>query len=187
MNSTHRTPPSRGLARAATRTAQTGATLLVGMIMLLLITLLVTNAFLTSNANLRTVTNLQMRDEALAAGNQAIEQVIGTTFALDPVADQIDVDLNQDGTNDYRVIVALPTCISAKQVPGIGNGYGSSAALGLPTATTNYDTVWEIDASVTDLRSGVAGATLRVREGVRLQQAGSEITGAGPSGAARCL
>jgi len=60
--------------------AQRGATLVIGLIMLVLITLMMTSAFMLSSGNLRAVGNMQFRSEAMAAANLAIEQVLGTEF-----------------------------------------------------------------------------------------------------------
>ena len=54
---------------------QGGAALIVGLIMLVLITLAVTAGFTLSNTNLKSVGNMQNRNEAVAASNRAIEEV----------------------------------------------------------------------------------------------------------------
>ena len=55
---------------------QQGATLLVGMIMMVVLTLLVVFALRSGNTNLRIVGNVQTQAEATAATQQVIEQVI---------------------------------------------------------------------------------------------------------------
>lgn len=55
---------------------QKGATLLVGMIMLVVLTLLVVFAIRSGNTNLRIAGNMQAQAETGAAAQQAIEQVI---------------------------------------------------------------------------------------------------------------
>ncbi len=65
---------------------QQGAALLIGMIMLLLITLTVTAAFNLSSSNLKSVGNLQTRNEAVAAANRAIEEVASGLLAPDSTA-----------------------------------------------------------------------------------------------------
>ena len=52
--------------------------------MLTLITLMIMAALAIGSANFRTVTNMQFRDEAVAAANKAIDQVVSSPFALDP-------------------------------------------------------------------------------------------------------
>ena len=51
--------------------------------MLTLITLMILAALAIGGANFRTVTNMQFRDEAIAAANRALDQVMGTPFAID--------------------------------------------------------------------------------------------------------
>jgi Tfp pilus assembly protein PilX len=156
------------------RNRQTGATLVVGLIMLVLITLVVTTAYTLSSTNLKSVGNMQFRDEALAAANMALEQMMGTTFATMPTAATVEIDLNRDGDNDYTVEIPTPTCISGAPVTWTSSNEGnqSSAELeylesGVNThllTVTYYNTIWDIKATVTDLTSG---ATVQVHQGVR--------------------
>lgn len=147
---------------------QQGMTLIVGMVTLVLITLLVTSAFILSGTNLKSVGNMQFREEALAAANKGIEQMMSSGFATSPSSSVIDVDIDEDGDNDYVVNIATPTCVRGTQVAGTsgGAGSGSSVSLGFPTAPPpNFTTVWDIDATVTQAFSG---ASVRVRQGVRV-------------------
>lgn len=147
---------------------QQGMTLIVGMISLVLITLLVTSAFVLSGTNLKSVGNMQFREEALAAANKGIEQMMSSGFATAPSSSVIDVDIDNDGDNDYVVNIATPTCVRATQIAGAGggSGSGSSVTLGFSAAPDpNYSTVWDIDATVTQAFSG---ASVRVRQGVRV-------------------
>lgn len=154
-------------SRAPGRRKQGGATLIVGLIMLAVITLLVSSAFNLSTTNLKAVGNMQRRSEALAAANKAIEQVISSPFTVAPSADQIEVDINNDGVNDYVVTIAQPTCVWSARVNQVsGTGTASSLSLGLPAGVTNYNTVWDIDASVSDAAG--SSAAVRVRQGVRV-------------------
>jgi hypothetical protein len=73
--------------------------------MLVLLTLVVTTAFMMSSGNLKAVGNMQFRDEAIAAANMAIEQVISSDFTTLPVNVPVSVDIDQDGINDYQVAV----------------------------------------------------------------------------------
>jgi hypothetical protein len=149
--------------------SQRGATLVVGLIMLVLITLLVTSAFMLSSSNLRSVGNMQNRNEAIAAANKAIEQVVGSPFTDAPAAEAINVDIDNDNTTDYVVNFAAPTCVSASLLPGAGPSTPSSITLGpafSPASTAFYESVWDIDANVVD--SNDSGAAVRVRQGVRV-------------------
>ncbi len=75
---------------------QRGAALVVGLIMLVLITLMLMTALNLGTANFRSVSNMQFREEAIAAANQAIEQVISSTFTAVPVAETIEIDIDND-------------------------------------------------------------------------------------------
>lgn len=67
--------------------SQRGATLLVALIMLVLLTLFAISALRTSTTNLKVVGNMQARTEALNAAQQAIENVITTPlFTSSPAA-----------------------------------------------------------------------------------------------------
>lgn len=154
---------------------QQGATLIVGLIMLAVITLLVSSAFNLSTTNLKAVGNMQRKAEAVAAANKAIEQVISSPFTDVPTNDQINVDINNDGTNDYTVAIAVPTCVTAARVSQSPSpGTASSLSLGLPAAATFYNTVWDLDATVTD-NSG-SSAAVRVRQGVRVLLSETQYT-----------
>ena len=66
------------------RPSEAGATLVVSLIMLALITLMILAALAIGGANFRTVTNMQFRDEAIAAANKALDQVMSSPFAMTP-------------------------------------------------------------------------------------------------------
>jgi Tfp pilus assembly protein PilX len=140
---------------------QSGITLLMGMIMLVLITLMVTSAFMLSNTNLRAVGNMQAKDEAIAAANLAIEQVLSSPFTASPVAETIEVDIDNDGTPDYTVSIAKPECIS---VAVDTQGAKSSVVLAGMTISS-WNSVWDIVAEVNDNKTGAKTA---VNAGVRV-------------------
>ncbi|GER20095.1 pilus assembly PilX family protein [Variovorax boronicumulans] len=165
---------------------QRGAALIIGMIMLLLITLVVTAAFNLSGANLKAVGNLQTRNEAVAAANRAIEEVAasllvpgsdGTPSLAPPQGTVSMVDINNDGLNDYTVTVAPPVCVRATKAvdssgggstgPGGITGGASSSGSGLAALPDQYNAVWDISTTVTDATPGATGTTTSVRQGVR--------------------
>lgn len=153
---------------SASPSSQRGATLIVGLIMLVLITLLVTSAFTLSTSGLKSVGNMQARDEAIAAGNKAIEQVLSSPFTTAPAGETINVDLNNDGTTDYVIVLNTPTCVSVSQIAGTSVP-PSSLSLGsaFPSSTSSqYESVWDLDANVSDPNG--SGAAVRVHQGVRV-------------------
>ena len=144
---------------------QRGTALVISLIMLALITLLVLTAMNLASSGFRSVSNTQFHDEAVAAANFAIQQVIGSNFTAGPAAEEVNVDLDNDGTVDYVVDVATPTCIFADVAAS-----ADPSSLSLPgamTAASTWNTVWDIDATVAP-DSNAAGASVRVRAGVRV-------------------
>lgn len=162
--------------RPASCTSQRGATLIIGLILLTLIALAVSTAFLMNSSNLQSVGNMQRRDESIATANFATEQVIsglqttvsaGTAF----VPDEINVDVDRDGTNDYTVTVDAPVCVEARTVSGGGSGFSSSTSLpGLTPPGGSLELLLEIGATARDTRSGISNndSVVRVVQGVRL-------------------
>jgi hypothetical protein len=147
-----------------TRAAQRGATLIIGLIMIVLITLIVVNAFTLSSSNLKEVGNMQLRQEGVAAANQAVETVISAPFYDSLGVQHVAVDIDKDGTTDYTVDIATPSCVAAKQV-----SVAAPSDVELPTAMqsgSEWNTDWDISATVTDAKSG---ASVVVREGVRVR------------------
>jgi Tfp pilus assembly protein PilX len=143
---------------------QKGAALVVSLVMLVLITLLVIAALSLGTANFRAVSNTQFREQAISAANFAIQNRISSNFdtsAADDTTD-IDVDLDNDGTDEYSVAVT-PTCVSATVA---SSADPSSVSLpGTMTAGSSWNTVWDIAAEVDD---PVSGAAVEVHAGVRV-------------------
>lgn len=148
---------------------QHGAVLVIGLIVLMLITLMVTAAFKFSTSNLRAVGNMQVRNEAIASANKAIEQVIGSwSFASAPTKDYIEVDIDNDGPIDYIVEVAQPVCLKA--TAKLGKASNDGCRIGLDgtlvcgyVKPADYEVTWELDATATGVSSGTK---VRVRQGV---------------------
>jgi Tfp pilus assembly protein PilX len=142
--------------------SQRGFTLVVGLIMLVLLTLVVTTAFMMSSGNLKAVGNMQFRDEAIAAANAAIEQIIGSDFTALPVNATVQIDIDQDGTNDYTVSIDAPQCIQA--VPVAGSVATLSGVNSNVPSSSDYNTTWDIRAVVS---SANTGAAVTIRQGIR--------------------
>lgn len=170
---------------------QRGATLLVGLIMLILVTLLAVSSFNLGKSNLQIVANMQHRTENMESAKATIEEVISkTTFATTPNAALTTgcatntkcFDVNGDGTDDITVQLTPAPCIKKSQV--IKNSQldmskeddsdcstGQTQNLGVSGAATGdslcADTVWEITAvaadAVTQARyTAVQGVAVRV-------------------------
>ncbi|MDM9653338.1 hypothetical protein QU755_18195 [Pseudomonas wenzhouensis] len=156
--------------RASPRRRQQGAALIVGLIMLLLLTLMVGSAFTLSGTNLKSVGNMQLRAEAIAAANTAIEQKIGSNLKVAQTVESFDIDIDHDGNIDY-VVTVTPSCLSDSQA-----SYASASGLsgeetkdysgaGAPTASTGFNVILDLKADVVDAASGAA---VTVRTGVRV-------------------
>jgi type 1 fimbria pilin len=146
---------------------QNGAALVVSLILLTLITVMVASAFTASSVNTRAVGNMQYRGEAVAAANEAIERVLHSPFTVSPASETIGVDIDNNGSEDYDVSFAPPTCIAATKI-STASAPPSSLSLGTSFAlagSTFYKTVWDLDATVTH---AATGTSVRVRQGVRV-------------------
>lgn len=153
-------PSVPGASRQADPRSQRGSTLVIGLMMIVLITLIVVNAFTLSASNLKAVSNMQVHEEAIAAVSQAVEQVISSPFTNGPVAQSLNVDIDKDGNTDYTVAVAVPVCARATVARLLvhEDGYDD-----LPN--TLWNTEWDISAVVTHTASG---ASVRMRQGTRV-------------------
>jgi hypothetical protein len=107
---------------------QGGATLIITLIMLLIITLFAVSAFNTSNSNLKMVGNMQARAEAMSASSRAIEETISHTDFTNTPANAIPVpcngvpntlctDLNGDGIADLTTtLTPNPWCDQGRKI-----------------------------------------------------------------------
>lgn len=143
---------------------QRGFTLVVGLIMLLLLTIMVTSAFTLSGVNLKAVGNMQARAEATAAANAAIEGVISSdTLFRNPSSSTVTVV-------PYSVSVEAPVCLRAIPIKtnSSDDAQPNIYLEGQPGGggTTGYkNTYWNVRATVDD---GVTGAFVVVNQGVKL-------------------
>lgn len=144
---------------------QRGAALIVGIIMLVLITLMLIMALNLGTSNFRAMSNMQFRNEAVAAANRAIELVISSPFTNAPAAETITVDMDNNGVTDYTVQIAVPQCVYAAQAFG-----ADPSSLSLPLAmsvASTWNTVWDLRATV-NASGNTGGAAVRVHSGVRV-------------------
>ena len=159
--------------RLPQRQRQAGATLLVALVMLVVLTLFAITAINFTNINTKIVGNQQFKKEAEAAAQQAIEQIISADFTTNPLASDVNIDINNDGINDYIVKVAKPACLTAKPIllleldiaipddqacfksaKGTTTGFVSTASGAGNSLCSN--TQWNVQATVTD--SGATGS-----------------------------
>jgi len=162
---------------------QRGATLVVSLIMLLLITLLAMSSFVLGKGNLQIVGNMQQRNQAFGAAQGAVAAVISSTrFTATPGdavppnavpaycaggANTTCAGVNGDNNPDINVTVA-PTCDSIQPILVTQLDYtdpndagcliGAAQNFGVTGASNNNsmcsNSVWDIQASATDAMSG---------------------------------
>lgn len=168
-----------------TRRNQTGITLVVSLIMLIVLTLLVVSAVRFGNINLKISGNAQTEAEATAATQVAIEKTLQQVVA----ADKIDQVLAQPalavstGGATYTVAVAKPVCILSNAIKNIEldpSKVADRACFGaddtdklvaadgklVASPTSCKSQQWDIAATTTD---SVSGAQVPMLQGVSLR------------------
>lgn len=107
---------------------QAGATLMVTLIMLIMLTLFAVSAMNTSTTNLQVVGNMQTRNEALEAARTAVEKTISSQQFIatpnnavptpcDGVPNMTCTDANGDGKFEYQTkLDPRPTCVQSRIV-----------------------------------------------------------------------
>ncbi len=167
--------------------SQTGATLMIAMIFLVLLTLVVISAIKATTINTKVVGNIQIQKESEAVAQQAIETVISTDFTKSPMATSVQIDINNSGqtASTYVVPVPAPTCVSVKpiklselelsdaeDVPCYVSGAAQNT--GIVGAATGGNSLcsrsnWDIAATAT--APGVAATNTATHQGVALRVA----------------
>ncbi len=175
------------MRRSTKSTRQSGIALVTGLVMLVVLTLLVLAGVNMTSVNSKIAYNMQLRNEADAATQQAIENVVSSAANFDtpvPAQPPVAVDINNDGKTDFTVNVATPKCIastpikqsqldasnpqdlpcfgsSALQNSGIVGGKGSNGNSLCANAT------WDVAASISDPTS--TGLNVTTHQGVNLR------------------
>ena len=143
---------------------QHGSTLLVALVMLVLMTLIAISAMSSTTSSVQVVGNAQFREEANAAGQQAIENVISSSAfkTVAPAAQTVDV--NGDGVADYNVtFTPAPSCISYTALSDAeSDAYPECKS---ESSALCFWAVWDVTAVVTDVHG--FGAATTIHQGVR--------------------
>ena len=152
---------------------QSGSVLMISLVMLVMLTLFVLTVINTTNINSRIARNMQTETETQAAAQQAIEQVISANFTAAPAAVNVAVDINNDGTPDYTVAVAQPTCVNSIPIktPELGSAaVQASGIIGAGGSGNSLcsNTRWDVRASTTDPVSGATNVTIHQGVAVRV-------------------
>ena len=141
---------------------QSGITLLVSLVMLVMITLFVVSMIRLSNSNLRVVGNMQSQRTMEANAQQAIEQKISTVTFFNDAVNSTGEFASSSTTavtvtvNGFDVSVKKPVCVGTQTVEGYD----------LSDAQAPEDDVYEIQATASD---SVTGAAIEVVQGVRIR------------------
>lgn len=173
---------------------QRGAALIVSLIMLLLITMLAMSSFTLGKSNLQIVGNMQQRNQAFPASQNAVDTVISSIqFSATPAnaiaapcnatANTYCVGVNGHAGNDIMVTVT-PACDSIQPILvtqlnfadpndagcliGAPQDFGVAGASNSNSMCSN--SVWDIQASANDQMSGT---NYVVDEGVALRVSSS--------------
>jgi Tfp pilus assembly protein PilX len=171
---------------------QGGVTLIVALIMLVLLTLLALTSFNLGKSNLQIVSNMQQRDEAIAASREVIEETISNTRFFDTPNNLLNapcdgvlntrcIDVNGDGTTDIKVaLTPPPSCVKAAYIKNttldlanaedLGCSVGTTQNFGVAGAFTGNsecaNSVWEVHAVATDV---VTEASVEVVQGIAVR------------------
>jgi type II secretory pathway pseudopilin PulG len=160
---------------------QEGVTLIVSLVMLVVLTLLVVSSIRTGTTNTRIAGNMQVKTEAAAAAQQAIEEVISGDFAT--VAEQQTVQVTM-GAVTYPVVVDTPVCDNTTPIrnddPSLdtsneddricfnddpGQPIFDKDGKPIPPPSKCNQQLWSIKANIDDANTGV-----RVTQGQGLSQ-----------------
>jgi hypothetical protein len=157
---------------------QNGATLIVGLIMLVLLTLMAITSFNLGKSNLQIVGNMQFRNETVRAAEEAVEAAISTPGSV-TIASASSVDINADGTPDVNITIT-PTLQQAYvkknsaldlNDPGqLGCTLGQAQAFGVVGAATGNSlcaaTLYDLKVVATE---GVTNTSVELHQGVSIQ------------------
>jgi Tfp pilus assembly protein PilX len=167
---------------------QKGMTLIMGLIMLIVLTLLALTSFSLGKSNLIIVSNMQQRDQNIAAAHELLEELISNDkfhdtpdFAvINPCKGDNTrcVDINGDGVNDITVRLARPICVksqiikvtdldpaNSQDVPCLVSPDSQSGGIeGKPAGNSSCaNSTWELNVTSTD---DATEAAVTVTQGV---------------------
>lgn len=171
---------------------QQGMTLIMALIMLVVLTLLALTSFNLNQSNLQVVSNMQQRDEALAAAREVIEETISSTALFNSPTNILSnpcegnnrrcIDTNGDGETDVTVaITPAPTCVKAQPIKAsqldisdaedrectVSVDQGLHAIEGANTGnSTCTNSIWDVHVVATDV---VTEAQVEVTQGIAVR------------------
>jgi Tfp pilus assembly protein PilX len=189
------------------RKRQSGTTLVIGMLMLVMMTLLAITGFNLGRGEYQIISNMQFQSEAASAAQMALEQVVSNlTFSSNPAnvfaspcsgANTICYDTNGDTQNDVTVKIGSrndpdkPVCIKASIIKNavldlakpddLGCAAGASQAFGIAGAATGdslcAESTWDVQAQAVDT---VTQARATITEGLSVRVSSDNIINSCP-------
>lgn len=174
---------------------QQGATLVIALIILIMLTLFAVSSINLSSTNLQVVGNMQAQRTLEGAARGALDELLSSTnpFADAPEAQNLtimgasvaipttgtaDEDVNGDGTVDqaatvnasYAVTVPAAVCLRSQLAPGGEATQSPSQVISggktLDTTAKYYDNTWQLNAK---MRDTLTGSSVVVSEGVQIR------------------
>ncbi len=147
---------------------QHGATLIVALVMLTLMTLITLGAINISTGNFKIITNVQFQQEATAAAQSAINQVLSKgTYLSEPdtAPTTLTVSVNNE---DYIVELSKPCLRSSMDIqnmelsdPDIWKCTDSAAYKpGVPAGTLCAQVIWQVTANVAPIAGSNTAANI---------------------------
>jgi hypothetical protein len=166
--------------------SQRGTSLLVGLVMLVLLTLMAISAFESSNVNLRVVGNMQARQETLSAAQTAIETLLSSAAFIKIASPPPAVVVGLNGANYSVAFSPVPTCVSTvdiptedldplnaedfKCIPSAAIQQSGILITGAPLPPSYCsNTRWKVTASATDQTAGTTNAVTTLEQGVAVR------------------
>ena len=178
---------------------QSGATLIVALVILVLLALLGLSAFQATTTDLKSSGNMQARNEALNAAQQAVETVISTAQFVTTPADALPnpcgaanifcSDYDGDGVAEYTTqLQPVPSCIGNKAVKMIELNLADSEDLGCSAGQVQQfgiagavsgdslcaNTTWNVTAQA---QAATGGAKVTLSQGVGIRVGVDDLAG----------
>jgi hypothetical protein len=163
---------------------QSGSTLLISLILLVMLTLFVLTVINTTNIGSRIAGNTQIQIEAQGAAQQAIEEIISTpNFSTNPTGVPATVTVNTSNNKNYTVNITTPLCTSIVPIKSIELditnaddaaclGSGSVVGAGIVGMGGSGNSLcsnsqWDIAAGVSEATT--SGVNVTVHQGVAVR------------------
>ncbi|WP_426318278.1 hypothetical protein [Pseudoduganella sp. R-43] len=105
---------------------QSGMTMVVALVMLVLLTLLAMTTFNLGKSSIQVVNNMQNRDEGIAASRSVLDEAMSSTRFFDTPSDALDqpclnsnhrcFDVNGDGVVDIVTSLSAARCVKVRKI-----------------------------------------------------------------------